>query len=73
MFPGVSRFPEHGPPREPHIDPARRPDRFCAGRDIGHHDRGNSPGFDFPCDQTPGLVAEGSDGDKEGVSHPIIL
>ena len=72
MFSGVPRFPEHGPSGKPHIDPARRPDRFRPGGNIGHQDRGNSPGFDFPCDQTPGLVAEGSDRDKEGMGHSVI-
>lgn len=73
MLGGVPRFPEHGPPRKPHIDPARRPDRFSPGGDVGHRDCRDSPRFDFAGDQTPGLVAQRSNRDEEGMGHSVVF
>jgi len=68
----VAGFAEHRPTREAHMDPARRSDAFHAGREIRHRDRRDPPRLDLARDQTPGLVAEGSDGDDESEGYPVL-
>jgi hypothetical protein len=57
LFGPIPRFAEHGSPRKAHVDPAGWLQDFHSSREVRHGNGGNAPSLDFPCDQTPGLVA----------------
>ncbi len=69
---GIAGFTEHRPPGKPNMDPAGRPESLHPCCEVGHGDRRNPPGLDLARDQTPGLVADGSDGDDEGEADLVL-
>jgi hypothetical protein len=56
-----------------HVNPAGRPDALDKRWEIGHGNRRNPSGFDFTGNQTPGLVADWSDGNHKSKRYPVFL